>query len=533
MIGERNSEDSRRKSLACRDGARRRVAERGRQQGMAPFGYGLNDDGDLVPRDDQAAVVRRIFAAYLGGAGTGRIAADLTREGVRPPRAETWDRSQISNMLRSPVYVGKVHSNGEVFDGQHEAIVSAADWERAQRLRAAKRASATGGRGKLPSGSHLLTLGLLRCGSCGGAMSPRTYRHRPGLEVYLCSTRRKTGGSEVCQQPSVGRELVDSAVLRHFAAVGLDEEQTLARLREHGDLRLTEARAAREQAEVEASKAAAGVERVRRYVREGRLEPEELREAKAEAEAAQARVALLLEREGEAERDAAARDVEAEALSAVTHVRSVIAGQIGAAGEVDAVRAALTEIFSAFVLRRVDQAPSYVAVWPELAAGEYFVEPIIRPEAALGSAWVMPDLADFGSPDEPVRLEDALRLGITGTVEYDGDELPLRRVPLALPGGDSTSALSRGANDLLRLGATPLTGSDDVLELFGLEQAQAEAVDLSEPADKVLARLRDAPASADELVRATGLDAGSLASALTELELAGVVVAAGGLFRAD
>ena len=105
------------------------------------------------------------------------------------------------------------------------------------------------------------------------------------------------------------------------------------------------------------------------------------------------------------------------------------------------------------------------------------------------------------------------------------------REVLAVP-GEITSALSRGANDLLRLGATPVTGSADVLELFGLEQAPPEAVELGPAAETVLARLRDAPASADELARATGLDAGELASALTELELAGVAVASGGVYRA-
>jgi len=77
---------------------------------------------------------------------------------------------------------------------------------------------------------------------------------------------------------------------------------------------------------------------------------------------------------------------------------------------------------------------------------------------------------------------------------------------------------SPGTNDLLRLGAIPLTGADDVLELFGLAPAAPRAVDLCETADSVLARLRDGPASADELARATGLEAGALASALTELE---------------
>ena len=106
------------------------------------------------------------------------------------------------------------------------------------------------------------------------------------------------------------------------------------------------------------------------------------------------------------------------------------------------------------------------------------------------------------------------------------------REVFAVP-GEITSALSRGTNDLLRLGATPLMGSGDVLELFGLSPAAATAVDLSETADNVLGRLRDGPASADELARATRLGADALASALTELELAGVAVAAGGVFRAD
>jgi DNA processing protein len=106
------------------------------------------------------------------------------------------------------------------------------------------------------------------------------------------------------------------------------------------------------------------------------------------------------------------------------------------------------------------------------------------------------------------------------------------REVLAVP-GEITSALSRGTNDLLRLGATPLTSAEDVLELFGLSAAARPAVDLSKTADAVLVSLRDGPASADELARATGLEAGALASALTELELAGVAVAAGGVFRAD
>src|SRR5262249_38341512 len=106
------------------------------------------------------------------------------------------------------------------------------------------------------------------------------------------------------------------------------------------------------------------------------------------------------------------------------------------------------------------------------------------------------------------------------------------REVFAVP-GEITSALSAGTNDLLKLGATPLTGSRDVLDVFGLTSGESEAPGLGSSAEAVLARLRDGPASADELARATKLDAGALASALTELELAGCAVAAGGVYRAN
>ena len=106
------------------------------------------------------------------------------------------------------------------------------------------------------------------------------------------------------------------------------------------------------------------------------------------------------------------------------------------------------------------------------------------------------------------------------------------REVFAVP-GEITSALSSGTNDLLKLGASPLTAAADVLDVFGLVGAETETVTVGSSAETVLAKLRDGPASADELAHATGLDAGTVASALTELELAGCAVAGGGVYRAN
>ena len=127
-----------------------------------------------------------------------------------------------------------------------------------------------------------------------------------------------------------------------------------------------------------------------------------------------------------------------------------------------------------------------------------------------------------------VLVEARERSGALITTDFALEE---GREVFAVP-GEITSALSAGPNGLLRLGATPLTAPDDVLEAFGLVREPPAPPLVSPVAEKVLARLRDAPASADELARATALPAHALAAALSELELAGAAAEAEGVYRA-
>ena len=105
------------------------------------------------------------------------------------------------------------------------------------------------------------------------------------------------------------------------------------------------------------------------------------------------------------------------------------------------------------------------------------------------------------------------------------------REVLAVP-GEITAALSDGTNALLRLGATPATCPEDVLEAIGVEPSRpAPAPPTSASGAIVLAIVGDAPATIDELVRRTGLTAGAVAAALAELEVSGLVAAGDGLYR--
>jgi DNA processing protein len=131
-----------------------------------------------------------------------------------------------------------------------------------------------------------------------------------------------------------------------------------------------------------------------------------------------------------------------------------------------------------------------------------------------------------GLASAAVVVEARERSGALITADFALDE---GREVFACP-GEITSALSTGTNALLKLGAAPLTTSADVLELYGLAAPDGAEVDLGDAAQAVLAKL-EGPASIDELVRATGAVSGEVAAALTELELAGLVAEAAGVYR--
>ena len=133
-----------------------------------------------------------------------------------------------------------------------------------------------------------------------------------------------------------------------------------------------------------------------------------------------------------------------------------------------------------------------------------------------------------GLSEAVVVVEARERSGALITADFALEE---GREVFAVP-GEITSALSAGSNALLKLGAAPLTCSGDVLDALGIERGTEAAPEVSELAQRVLAAVRDAPSAPDELVARASLDAGAVGVALTELELAGLVAGADGVYRA-
>lgn len=119
-----------------------------------------------------------------------------------------------------------------------------------------------------------------------------------------------------------------------------------------------------------------------------------------------------------------------------------------------------------------------------------------------------------------IVVEARERSGALITADFALEE---GREVFAVP-GEITSSLSAGANALLRLGATPLTAAADVLESFGIESPPDRA-SVDNPVLDLL------PATADELVRKTGLAIGEVMAALAKLDVAGLAAEGDGIYR--
>lgn len=153
-------------------------ARRGQPLTYAPFGYRIKDKRYL-PDPDTAPLVRMIFADFLAGMNYREIAQKLDTLQVRTRFGNRMQTRSIAYILQNPVYAGKIrwspHSKAPcssvLTDGQHEALISLADWEAAQRRAAQLKALYTPKAKPVASPGHEWMLrGLVRCSSCGATL---------------------------------------------------------------------------------------------------------------------------------------------------------------------------------------------------------------------------------------------------------------------------------------------------------------------------------------------------------------------------
>jgi site-specific DNA recombinase len=206
----------------------------------APYGYERikikNDKGytlRIIPK--QAEVIRSIYEWYVTGAlledrshiklGATRIADRLNEMGVKPVRNNQWTRSSIIDILRNPVYAGKIRwgykkekkytqdnklhkrrnrsATYSLVNGLHEAIINE------DLFNAAQSPMSTRTHAPIPGNDTLKNpfTGILYCGKCGRMMTRLAKTTKTPYDVVKCPNTK-------CDNISSPLYLVEEVVLQ-------------------------------------------------------------------------------------------------------------------------------------------------------------------------------------------------------------------------------------------------------------------------------------------------------------------------------
>lgn len=227
-----------------RRGLRARVSA-GASGGGRSFGYrkaGPNP-GDMEIIEEEAAIVRRIFAEYLDGKTPRQIAAGLNADGIASPRDGKWNASTINGsvirqngILQNRLYAGELIWNRQRFvkdpatgrrvsrpnpeadwiraPVEHLRLIDEVTFQRANALKLSRRVVHLKG-GRVNKPTHFLS-GLTKCGCCGASFTI-IYRDRLG-----CAGHRERGDCENTRQ--ISRAEIEERVLAALESRMLDPE---------------------------------------------------------------------------------------------------------------------------------------------------------------------------------------------------------------------------------------------------------------------------------------------------------------------
>jgi site-specific DNA recombinase len=237
LVGQLQLEDNAQKIRRGMAG----VIRGGRHAGGRAYGYAAvpGEPGRLIIVEAEAAIVRRIFEAYVAGHTPRAIAHVLNRDGVPAPRGPRWNASTINGnaarqcgILRNPLYAGRLAWNrsrmvkhpdtGRRVSRQNAAgevqttacpdlaIVAGAIYDAAQH-RLARRGGPHPEHQRAPR--HLFS-GLLKC-ACGSGLASNG-KDRSGRVRVRCSAHTESG---TCPAPATFYlDTIERAVLAGLAA---------------------------------------------------------------------------------------------------------------------------------------------------------------------------------------------------------------------------------------------------------------------------------------------------------------------------
>ncbi|WP_203075816.1 recombinase family protein [Falsiroseomonas ponticola] len=167
--------------------------------GFVPLGYDVRER-KLVVNDAEAALVRRIFQGFVETESCTKLVQALRTEGANTKRGRPLTKSDVYRILSNRVYLGEAVHKGTAYPGEHDAIVTQAQWDA---VHAVLQVSPRVRVNRTRNTTAPLLRGLI-FDSHGRSMSPSHSRGRGGqmYRYYVSQTVLKGGATE---RPAIAR----------------------------------------------------------------------------------------------------------------------------------------------------------------------------------------------------------------------------------------------------------------------------------------------------------------------------------------
>ena len=182
--------------------------------GKVPLGYDVRDR-KLVVNEAEAARVRRVFELFAETGSGIETVRRCRAEGITTRSGRPIDKGDVYKILHLRTYVGEVAHRGNVYRGEHAAIVSRALWDRVHALlRVSPRARTQANRPQSPA----LLKGLI-FGTDGRALSPTHSRKNGRLYRYYVAQRALKGEADDAIVRRISAAQIEAAVMTQLRAL--------------------------------------------------------------------------------------------------------------------------------------------------------------------------------------------------------------------------------------------------------------------------------------------------------------------------
>lgn len=227
--------------------------------GKPMYGYKMHptEKNKIVPDEEVAPIVRRIYAMAMDGMSCRKIAAALNEEGIPTPATYAglpvgkpgpytglWSSERISEMLQNETYIGNMvqgrqvkisykskkclkqdRANWVIVEGTHEPLVDLETFRKVRMLIESRRHTRS-------RTYDFLLKGLIFCHECGYPLAVLNRKNAAGEDrlFFVCRTYQRFSKAGVCSCHSIKEKTVTDAVIakvRKVCSAYLDPNELL------------------------------------------------------------------------------------------------------------------------------------------------------------------------------------------------------------------------------------------------------------------------------------------------------------------